>query len=259
MNKTITGLLVAAVLLTAAVGVTFPKADVASRGETGARGEQGPAGQAGAQGAQGPRGATGSSADLSGLSSALSSLQSLVAGLKNQPTKLSGFPGPDLNTPYLSVNGVTTWYRRTTMGGSLTARVSSTTLCALPSAPSATSTLSVRVQVTRSTTTATYLVLEKRQKPYAPPLGAATSGPGVVLGAYLLPANTTGTWVVQATTTSLTTDGQTEYPTIFGAQEGASSTPFFVAHLKNAGGGGLTANGTGELVAGSCSAEFKEF
>ena len=104
MNKTLTVGLVLAVLLTAAVGVAYPKADVASRGS---QGEQGATGQQGPQGERGPagqRGADGSSQNLSGLQSLLSALQNLVAGLSNQPSKLGAIPGTDLPNPYCQGN-----------------------------------------------------------------------------------------------------------------------------------------------------------
>ena len=255
-NKLLIGLVIVSVALSAAVGVSQLKQSTAVKGETGVQGERGPAGPQGPEGPVGPS----NNAALQGL---LNVVKNLVATLEKQPKaepKYGAVSGPDISSEYLTVNGVSTFYQRQTFSTTSIARTSSTTLCVLPS-PRATSTADVRVQVTNSTSTATYLVLEKRQNPYAPPLAAATSGPAVVLGIYLLPANTTGTYVIRSTTTSLTTDGQTEYPSIFGQQEGASSSPYFVAHLKNAGSGTLTAGGAGHgpTLAGSCSAEFKTF
>src|SRR3990167_161102 len=229
MNKTITGLLVAAVLLTAAVGVTYPKADTATgpQGQAGAQGERGPVG---------PRGADGSSVNLSALSTLLQKLQEVVADLKTP--KLGAFPGPDLNTPYLSVNGVRSWFNQTTFNKA------SNTLCAF-TAPSASSTLAFTASVKTSTSTELYLVLEDGSVLSASALAAATTSPlrGELT---LLAANTTGNVVFSATSTNglLGTDRNGEVP----------PNKKVIFHARNAGGGTISQAGSGQTLVGTCNA-----
>ena len=258
MNKLLTVGLVLAVLLTAAVGVSYPKADVANRGDQGVQGvagPQGPVGPQGSQGLQGLRGLTGQVPDLSGV---LSSLQSLVSGLQNQSkpnANLGGFSGPVLNTPFLTVNRLTTWYQASNFGTSTIARVASSTLCML-SAPRATSSMNLRINISKSTTTPLYLLVEKRSEPFAPQNNVATSSSGV-LATFLVPANTAGEVTLVASSSTAFGDGKGNI--IEAALPNATSSVSILVHLKNAGGGGLTSDGTGNIVGGSCSADFKEF
>ena len=187
----------------------------------------------------------------------------VVVENKTTLERLSAFPGPDLNTVRLNVNGVPTSHQASNFSTTSAARTASSTLCVLP-APVATSTVSVRVAVTAPTTTPLYLVLEKNNIPFAPPLAAGTTTGEKILGIFLIPANNLGSVTVVASTTNTGGDqtvgaGQSGVGTVFGPNLGATTSQFLIAHLRNAGGGGLTQTGTGFLVGGSCKAEFKEF
>lgn len=249
MNKKLIGLGVVALLAVLALGVTLPKADVSSvsQGPQGIQGERG----IGIQGPQGERGPAGQS--VQGLDRLLSALQGLLATLQSQPTqpKLGAFPSPDILNPYLSVNGVTTFYEKASFN------TASSSLCSLLS-PTATSTLNFTGQVTTGTTTALYILLQdiqasstKRVIAFAPPLASAT---GTLRVLETLASNSLGSMVVRATSTN-----DNSGMNVFNAQGVVKPNTTLVLHARTQNGSAaLSQAGTGQVLKGKCNATFTE-
>ena len=122
-------------------GVLLPNVDVL-QGPGGLQGPQGERGAVGPQGPQGPRGLSGAQGDRG------------YQGSKGEPgeTKLGAVSGPELYSPFWSVNGVRTWFY------SAKFNTASTTLCSFR-LPSATTTL-VRAMAQITTATGTAIQVE---------------------------------------------------------------------------------------------------
>lgn len=155
MNKTLVGVLVAVVV---AVGVVLlvqqagPQGLAGSKGDKGETGLQGPRGLQGPQGPQGLRGRDGES-------------------------KLGAVSGPELFSPYWTVDGVRTWF----FSSPLNASGASTTVCSFKLPNATTTPIIVTGQITTASSTA--LQFEWGTSPLqaatTTSLGVSTIGSGV--------------------------------------------------------------------------------
>ena len=248
-NKLTAGLAATALvvaLLTGAAVLTQPNNGTGPQGVAGAQGERGPAGP------QGPAGRDGSSQNLEGLSALLNGLKSVLNGLENQPSKLGAFPSPDILSPYLSVNGVTTYYEKVSF------RTASSSLCELLSPP-ATSTLNFTAQVTTGTSSALYVLLQDIQasstkpvKAFAPSLASAT---GTLRVLETLVASSKGSLVFRATSTPESSLGMNTFDRR--GEVKPNTTVVFHVRPKDTAGT-ISQAGTGQVLLGKCNATFTE-
>jgi hypothetical protein len=145
----------------------------------------------------------------------------VASNLNPESLKLGANPGPDSTNPYECINGACRWYNRQAV------RSATTTLCAIQSPKSATSTLEHgTIKLTVSTSTATVLQFAKATTAFA-------------------------------TTTQIGTD----HVVASGAQitVNASSSIFAPGEWFNIGiKGGNSADGLGMLSAGACQATFEQ-
>ena len=173
MNKII-GFIAVVALAVGSTGVV-KEGKQGVRGLQGVQGEQGVKGDKGDRGVQGERGLQG----VQGIRGA--------TGAVGMPERLGAVSGPDISSPYLSVNGILSFYHRSGMA------TGTTTPCAFQS-PNATSTLTSAVaRFNVSSTTATTVTFGR-----ATNSGATTTW----LHNGSLAANAQGTFLVPKATTT---------------------------------------------------------
>lgn len=156
-------------------------------------------------------------------------------------TSLGATPGDTVNSRTFDINGVQNTYDRVSYSSA------SSTLCVIPP-PQATSTISkFTAKNTSATSSAVYLILEKRTNAYAPSLAAATSSN--VVASVLLAAGSDEPFLVQATTTTTSTQ------TSVGAFDNLEVSPsqYLVLYAKSNNGANISqADGT-SVFTGKCT------
>lgn len=138
MKNYIVGFIAVVALVVGVLG--FSKTQNVVVGPEGAQGVQGVKGDKGDKGVQGERGLQGPKGE---------------SGAIGMPGKFGAVSGPDINSPYLNVNGVTEWYY------SSSPKTASSSICAFKT-PAATSTLQfASLKVTGGLTGALYFEIGK--------------------------------------------------------------------------------------------------
>lgn len=178
MNK-ITSFIVGSIaVLSLIVGVgAYNKHIPAQLGAQGAQGEKGATGARGPAGSEGARGATGAQGP---------------AGVS--APRLGSLTSPDITSPYMSVNGITSWYARI----DLTNAVAATTSPCFIQTPNATTTLEnsdLNVKTSSTTATTWFLVNASTRTVF---VGATTS----VASSFSLASGAVGSFTYSATSTN---------------------------------------------------------
>lgn len=146
-------------------------------------------------------------------------------------SRLGAFPGPDINSPYLSVNGVEKWYNTKSLN------TATTTPCAIRSPLSATSTLAAAsLRISTGTTTETAWTAARATTAFA-----TTS----VLTEYTLVSGVQGV-MVATTSPTHTSVGKVDADNVFGPGQ------WLVWGVKN------IANLTTDKLLGTCTATFEK-
>lgn len=185
---------------------------------------------------------------------------------KTKTVQVGSVSSPDITSPYLSVNGVRTWYSYVDSTQTSGFNTASTTVCLL-AAPNATSTL-VRATFKVTTATSTAYQVSLFRAIGIANTATSTAGSGLLLASSTVAASTLAD-LAYSTSSPSVAGGQLllSYPSnaIFGPYTNtttggnATGTPYFAVWAVNgASTGGATGSAGIRVPAGTCSAIWQE-